>query len=168
IQLDQAGPVQLQTGAGDITVDRALADAEVNTGSGAVRIARIGGTGAIKNANGDTWIGEVIGDLRVKAANGEISVDRAHATVAAKTANGDVHLREVARGAVVAHTANGAIDIGVLDGVAARLDLNTHYGHVRNNLDAAERPEPGEGAVEIHARTAYGDITVRRAVRAAA
>jgi hypothetical protein len=56
----------------------------------------------------------------------------------------------------------GMAEIGVLDGVAAWLDLNTRYGNVQNDLDAAERPAAGEDAVEVRARSSYGDITIRR------
>ena len=164
IQLDQAGAVQLRTGVGDVTVERAAGDAELTTGSGAVRIDRIDGAAVVKNSNGDTWIGEVTGDLRVNAANGRISVDRARETVAAKSANGDVRLGEVAHGAVVAQTGFGKVEIGVRDGVAAWLDLNTRFGNVHNDLDAAERPGPGEDAVEVRARTSFGDITIHRSV----
>jgi hypothetical protein len=163
IHLDQAGPVQLKTGAGDITVDQAVGGAELTTGSGAVRIDSIDGAAVVKNSNGDTWIGEVTGDLRVNAANGKISVDQAHATVAAKAANGDVRLGEVTRGAILAQTGFGKVEIGVLDGVAAWLDLSTRFGNVQNDLDAAERPEPDEDAVEVRARTSFGDITIHRA-----
>jgi hypothetical protein len=162
IQLDQAGAVQLRTGVGDITVERAGGDAELRTGSGCVRIDGIDGTAVVKNSNGDTWIGRVTGDLRVNAANGRISVDQASATVAAKSANGDVRLGEVAHGTVLAQTAFGKVEIGILDGAAAWLDLNTRYGTVRNDLEAAERPRPGEDAVEVRARTAFGDITIHR------
>jgi Putative adhesin len=162
IQLDQAGAVQLRTGVGDITVERAGGDAELRTGSGSVRIDGIDGTAVVKNSNGDTWIGRVTGDLRVNAANGRISVDQASATVAAKSANGDVRLGEVAHGAVLAQTAFGKVEIGIRDGAAAWLDLNTRYGTVRNDLEAAERPGPGEDAVEVRARTAFGDITIHR------
>jgi hypothetical protein len=166
IQLDQAGPVQLKTGGGDLTVDRAGGDAELTTGSGAVQIDRIDGAAVVKNSNGDTWIGEVTGDLAVSAANGRISVDQAHATVTAKSANGDVRLGEVAHGAVLAQTGMGRVEIGIRDGVAAWLDLNTRFGNVHNDLDAAERPGPGEDAVEVRARTAFGDITIHRSVAA--
>ena len=162
IQLDQAGAVQLRTGVGDITVERAGGDAELTTGSGSLRIDGIDGTAVVKNSNGDTWIGRVTGDLRVNAANGRISVDQASATVAAKSANGDVRLGEVAHGAVLAQTGFGKVEIGIRDGVAAWLDLNTRYGTVRNDLDTADRPGAGEDAVEVRARTSFGDITIHR------
>jgi DUF4097 and DUF4098 domain-containing protein YvlB len=162
IQLDQAGPVELNTGAGDITVDRIAGHAQITTGSGAVQIGTIDGTGVIKNSNGDSWIGEVTGDLRVNAANGKITVDQAHSTVTAKTANGDVRLGEVVRGAVLAQTAFGQLDVGIRDGVAAWLDLNTHFGRVHNGLDTSEEPGAGEETVEVRARTSFGDITVHR------
>jgi hypothetical protein len=164
IHLDQAGPVQLRTGAGDIGVERAGGDAELTTGSGGIRVGGIGGAAVVKNSNGDIWIGEVTGDLRVNAGNGRISVDRADATVTARSANGDVRLGEVARGAVVAQTAFGKVEIGVREGVAAWLDLDTRFGRLHNALEAAERPGADEDAVEVRARTAFGDITIHRVV----
>jgi hypothetical protein len=70
----------------------------------------------------------------------------------------------VGGGAVVAQTALGKVDIGIRDGVAAWLDLDTHFGKVHNELDAAGRPQPGDATVEVRARSSFGDITIRRAV----
>lgn len=162
IRLDEVGRVELKTGAGEISLGRVDGPTEVVTGSGAVAISRAGGTAVVRNGNGDIWIGEIAGDARVNAANGAISIDLARATVTAKTANGGVRVGEVAGGAVVAHTAFGAVEIGVRDGVAAWLDLDTKFGTVRNGLDTAGRPEPGEDTVEVHARTGYGDVTIHR------
>jgi hypothetical protein len=164
IRLDHTGPVQLRTGAGDISVESAAGRAEIATGSGAVEVGAVDGPATVKNSNGDTWIGDVAGELLANAANGKIAVDRPQAAVRAKTANGDILLGAVARGEVVAETGLGQVDIGVVDGVPAWLELKTNYGNVRNDLDAADRPEPGEEAVEIRARTGYGDITIHRAV----
>ncbi|MGZ8652959.1 MAG: hypothetical protein ACXWX5_12410, partial [Actinomycetota bacterium] len=50
----------------------------------------------------------------------------------------------------------------VRDGVAAWLDLNTRFGTVQNELESAERPEPGAETVDVRARTSYGDIAIRR------
>jgi hypothetical protein len=162
IHVDQAGGVDLKTGFGDITIDRAAGNAEITTGSGALGIGVIDGTAVVKNSNGDTRIGAVTGDLRVHAANGKIFVDRAEAGVAAKTANGDIRLGEVARGAVLAETALGKIEVGIRDGVTAWLDLNTSFGTVHSDLDDTGRPEAGQDAVEVRARTAMGDITIGR------
>lgn len=163
IQLDQAGPLELKAGAGDITVGYVVGDAEVST-AGAVGIGSVEGAAVIKNSNGDTWIGEVTGDVRVKAANGRITIDRARGAATVKTANGDLRLGEVERGAVLAESANGKIDVGIRDGAAAWLDLKTGFGNVHNELQAADRPDPDEEAVDVRARTAYGDITIRRSL----
>jgi len=131
--------------------------------TGAVRVGTVDGAATIKNSNGDTSIHDVVGDLRVSSANGNVVVDRARSTVAAKSANGDVRLDAIERGSIVAETARGTVDVGIRAGVAAWLDLNTAFGTVRNDLDSAGRPEPGEDAVDVRARTAFGDITVHRA-----
>ena len=143
IRLDETGRLNLKTGAGDISMERAAGKAEIVTGSGAVRIGSIDGTAAVKNSNGDTWIGEVSGATRVKAANGSISVDRVHEGIVVKTANGDVRIGEVARGAAVAQTAFGKIEVGVLDGVAAWLDLHTKFGNVHNAWMTLRLPRRG-------------------------
>ena len=162
IRLDAAGSLQLRTGTGDVTLERAVGQVGVSTGTGSVRMGAIDGAAAIKNSTGDTWIGEVTGDLQVRAAFGRISVDRAHARVTAKTAYGDVRLGEVARGAILAQTAYGRIEVGVRSGVAAWLDLQARHGNVLNDLEAAGPPGPGEDAVEVHAQSSFGDIAVRR------
>jgi hypothetical protein len=164
IQVEQAGPVHLTTGVGDITVDTVSGHARISTGSGAVRVGSVDGTAEIKGANGDAWIGDVTRDLRVVAANGSISVDRSHGNVVAKTANGDVRLGEVEGASVVAQTALGNVDVGIRDGVAAWLDVNTHFGKVFNELDVAGRPAPGEQTVEVRARSSFGDIRIRRSM----
>lgn len=164
VQLEEVGPVELKTGFGDVTVERVVGRAQVVTGSGAVRIGRVDGPAIVKNSNGDTSIGEVSGDARVSAANGTITVDRAHEGVVAKTANGSVRLGEVARGAAVAQSAAGDLEIGVRDGVAAWLELHTRFGHVQNDLDVSETPASSEDTVEVHATTSYGDIAVHRSL----
>ena len=164
IHLARSGPLHLKTAAGDVTVEHVAGDAVITTASGAVRMDRVDGAAVVKNANGDTWIGEITGDVRVNSANGRILVERAQASVVARTANGDVRLGEVSRGAVRAETAFGKVDIGIHDGVADWLDVTTRFGHVHSDLEAADRPADGEEAVEVRARTAFGDIAIRRAV----
>jgi hypothetical protein len=164
IDIAEAAEVALRTGAGNLTIEHAAGNLTASTGSGVVQIGAVDGSAVVKNSNRDTRIGQVAGELRVKAANGSISVDRARATVAAKTANGDVRLGSVGPGAVDAQTAFGKIEVGIAEGVAAWLDLDTRFGRVNNGLADVQRPEPGEATVEVRARTSYGDISVHRAL----
>ena len=62
----------------------------------------------------------------------------------------------------------GKVDIGIRDGVAAWLDLNTGFGKVRNELDDAPGPAEDDETVEVRARTSFGGITIRRSVALAA
>ncbi|HEY2765637.1 MAG TPA: DUF4097 family beta strand repeat-containing protein [Pseudonocardiaceae bacterium] len=162
MELDHTGTLDLHTGSGAIVVDRVVGHAEVSTGTGRVRLREIDGTAVIKNSNGASWVGEIAGDLRVNAANGDISVDNANAGVTAHTANGDVRIAEVTRGSASLKTTCGEIEIGIHAGTAARLDVSTQFGRVHNHLDTAEGPEPSDETVEVHARTSYGDIVIRR------
>jgi Putative adhesin len=160
--VDESATLSVKSGAGDITVNRAAAHAEVTTGSGDVRVHELGSTAVIKNSNGDTWVGVAAGDLRLSAANGSIAVDVARATVGAKSANGDVRLGEVAHGSAVLETGIGDVEVGIPEGTTAWLDLNASAGHVHNALDAADAPEQRAETVEVRARTSVGDVVVRR------
>jgi hypothetical protein len=162
VQLDHVGPLILHTGAGAVTVERVDGRAEVTTGTGRIRLGEIDGAAVVKNANGDCWIGGVAGDLRVNTANGNIVVERAGAGVTASTANGDIRVGGVTRGVATLKTAAGEIEIGVHAGTAARLDVQTRFGHVHNRLAAADGPGSSDEVAEVRARTGYGDIVIRR------
>jgi DUF4097 and DUF4098 domain-containing protein YvlB len=162
IRLDQADTLNLRSGAGDISVERAAGRAEVTAGSGDVRLGELDRGAVIKNSNGDSWVGVAGGDLRLNAANGSIAVDLAHASVGAKSANGDVRLGEVVRGSVVLETKIGDLEVGIRDGTAAWLDVVSQLGHVHNALDGADAPETSAETVEVRARTSIGDVVIRR------
>lgn len=161
IRLDQTRQVQVVVGLGSVTVNRALGRTEI-TSAGEIRIGEIDGEAEIKNLNGTTWVGEVSGGLRIRSANGDITVDRAYADVAIKTANGSIQIGEVVTGAIALETGSGGLEIGIRDGSAAWVDASTRFGRVVNGLEAAEGPEPSEKAVEIRARTSFGDISILR------
>jgi DUF4097 and DUF4098 domain-containing protein YvlB len=162
LRLDRTGPARLDTGAGHVSAEGVAGNAEIHTGTGKVRVGEIEGSVVVKNSNGDTEIDSVAGDVRVRAANGAISVDRAGAGVDAKTANGSICLGEVVRGAVAIGTASGDLEIGIAEGTAAWLEVNTGFGRVRNLLAETAQPAASDETVEVRARTSYGDITIRR------
>ena len=162
IGLDQADTLNLRSGAGDISVERAAGRAEVTAGSGDVRLREVDGSAVIKNSNGDTWVGTAAGDLRLNAANGSIAVDLARAGVVAKSARGHVRLGEAVRGSVVLETRLGDLEVGIREGTAAWLDVRSTAGKVHNALEAADAPQPSTETVEVRARTTVGNVVIRR------
>jgi DUF4097 and DUF4098 domain-containing protein YvlB len=162
IHLDQTGPLKVSTATGDITVRHVTGDAEVATGTGQVRIHTIDGGGVIKNSNGESWIGEVSGDVRLNSANGDITVDSAQSAVNAKTAHGNVRIRDVVRGTIGLETALGELEVGIREGTAAWLDVQSMIGNVRSTLAASDAPEHSQNSVEVRARTGFGDILIHR------
>jgi DUF4097 and DUF4098 domain-containing protein YvlB len=162
IDLDGTGSLDLDTGHGSIDVKRVAGDVDARTGHGNIRLGRVEGGAVVKSANGDCRLGAVGGNLHARSANGDISIDSAGAETTAATANGDLRVGS-AGGSTKLETACGRIDIGIPAGTAARLDVRTGGGRVDNLLDPVDGPAPSDLTVEVRARTAYGDIVVRRA-----
>src|SRR5262249_31319234 len=116
----------------------------------------------VKNLNGRTWIGSVAGDAKVRSANGDVTIEDARGGVDVKTANGNIRLGQGTRGSVTIETAYGEVEVGVRQGTAAWIDANTKFGRVRNELTAADEPEASADTVQVHARTAFGDVLITR------
>jgi len=167
VRTAETGPLNIRTGLGEIAVDSVSGSAQVHSGSGEIRIGAVDGSADVSASNGNIRIGVVTGAANVKVANGALSVDRALSDLTAANSNGEVRIGEVVRGKVNATTKNGRVDIGVREGSAAWLELNTAVGHVYNELDSADAPDAGEPVdkVEIHAGTKLGDVVVRRTPR---
>ncbi|GAA4918552.1 putative adhesin [Stackebrandtia albiflava] len=164
IRADLTGPLHVDTGAGRVTVGTAAGDTEVTTGTGRVDIGRVEGTAVVKNSNGDIALGTVTGRVLARTANGAVSVDRPHADVEARTSNGAVRVGSASGGSLVLKTGMGDVEVGIAEGVAARLDLGTGFGRAHSELDElGAPPAPAGRTVDVTAHSGFGDVTVRRA-----
>lgn len=163
VRLDTTGPLHLTASHGSITVDQVEGKAEITTSSGSLRVGFLDGPAVLKNSHGTTTVGAASGELRVSGSNGDIDITRADDSVTATTAHGTLRVAEVARGSVQLETSYGAIEVGVREGTAAWLDVNSGSGQVRNTLTASETPAETEDTVSIRARTRFGNIDIRRA-----
>ncbi|HET7664803.1 MAG TPA: hypothetical protein VFK56_01695, partial [Mycobacterium sp.] len=79
------------------------------------------------------------------------------------TASGDVTVATAVNGGVSVRTASGQVVVGIAEGTAARLDLRTGSGEVRNSLAPSDGPAAGDQTLAVHARTGSGDIVIQRA-----
>ena len=167
VRLAETGPLNVRNGVGAITVEGVSGPAEVHTGSSDIRIGAVDGTADVSTGNGKVRVALVTGPANVKATNGSVAVDRALSDITAANSNGEVWIGEVVRGKVSATSKNGGVEVGVREGSAAWLELNTEVGRVYNELASSDAPEAGDPAdkVEVRASTKLGDVTIRRAPR---
>ena len=167
VRVSETGTLNIRTGFGEVTVDGASGSAKVHSGTGEIRIGAVDGSAEVSTGNGTIRIGVVTGPANVKVSNGALSVDRALSDITASNSNGEVRIGEVVRGKVNATSKNGRVDVGVREGSAAWLELNTALGHVYNELTSSDAPDADDPAdkVEVHASTKLGDVVVRRMPR---
>ena len=167
VHLAETGPLNVRNGVGAITVEGVSGSAQVHSGSGVIRIGAVDGTADVSTGNGKVRVGVVTGPANLKVSNGSVSVDRALSDITAESANGEVRIGEVVRGKVSATSKNGSVEVGVREGSAAYLELNTGVGRVYNELASSGAPKAGEPGdqVEVRASTKLGDVTIRRAPR---
>jgi len=167
VRLAGTGPLNLRGGVGGINVEGVSGSAEVHSGSGDIQIGAVDGTADVSTGNGKVRVGVVTGPANIKTTNGSVSVDRALTDITAASSNGEARIGEVVRGKVSATSKNGSVEVGVREGSAAWLELNTDVGRVYNELAASDAPAADEPVdrVQVHASTKLGDVTIRRAPR---
>ncbi|MFI0453447.1 DUF4097 family beta strand repeat-containing protein [Actinomadura sp. 6N118] len=163
IRLEETGPLEAKASIGEISVDRVTGLAELTASTGAIRIGTIGGPSTVKNSTGAIVLGEVTGDVQLKTGTGDVTIGRVLAGgLTARVAHGRIRIDAAVSGTLHIEGGHGKVDVGIAEGTAAWLDLQSKNGMVRNTLTAAEGPETADTVVEVHAHTNYGDIDVHR------
>lgn len=156
------GATELECKHGSVRLDRA-ASLRARSSSGAISVGSVEGETEATTAYGDVRVGETAGPARLETGYGDVTVDRALGSLTGITKYGQVRVGQAVRGSLVLETAYGEVEAGVREGTDAWLDVASGTGRIRNLLTETEGPEGSTDTVEIHARTSYGDILIRRA-----
>ncbi|GGX84596.1 DUF4097 family beta strand repeat-containing protein [Streptomyces hiroshimensis] len=145
-------------GAVEVTVQLpAGSRVEAKAASAELRgVGRLGDV-AFEGAHGTVKLDETA-SARLTLQAGDISVGRLGGPAEISTQKGDLHITEAVHGTVTLRTEHGDISVGAARGVSATLDAGTSYGRIHNTLQNSDGSTAG---LNIHATTAYGDITAR-------
>lgn len=119
-------------------------------------VGRLGDV-AFEGAQGTVKLDETA-SARLALQAGDVSVGRLGGPAQIGTQKGDIHITEAMTGTVTLSTEHGEISVGAASGVSASLDAGTSYGRIHNSLNNTDGTAAG---LNIHATTAYGDITAR-------
>ncbi|MFJ8358595.1 DUF4097 family beta strand repeat-containing protein [Streptomyces sp. NPDC093984] len=158
IEASAARQILGASGALEVTV-QLPAGSRVEAKSASAEFRGVGRLGdvAFEGQQATVEIDEAAG-ARLTLLAGEVSVGRLGGPAEISTQKGDIRIAEAVRGTVTLRTEHGEISVGAAHGVSASLDAGTACGRISNAL---KNTEGGAAGLNIHATTAYGDITAR-------
>jgi hypothetical protein len=164
-EVDIAGTVAgcaVQSTGGDIRVEDA-ASARLETKYGSATVDRLSEGGSVESTHGSVRVRQTAGTTLLTGSSGDVALDRASGDLTLRNTYGTVKVGELVSGSCTVTTSYGSVDVGIPTGTAAYLDLRSDHGRVRSELGPAAEPAPTLERASVHARTSYGDITIRRA-----
>jgi DUF4097 and DUF4098 domain-containing protein YvlB len=156
------GDCRFSSAGGGVSLDAVEGNMKADTASGDVAAKSVVGSVSISTASGDAVVEVLDGELSFQAASGGLTVGLLRGNARAQTASGPAAVTTAVNGSFSARTSSGDVEVGIPHGTAARLDVSTHSGAVRNSLQPSDGPGDGDRTLEVSARTSSGDILVRR------
>jgi hypothetical protein len=163
VQLDRIDALQASIAAGEVTIGYIAGRADIDGGAFAMRIGEAEGAIGIESTGGRAWIGHASADLDLSSGRGDFDIDRADGSITATTGNGAIRIGRMTCGQAKLMNGSGNIEVGISEGTAASIDVNSERGVVHNLVSSQGNSDPSDHEVMVHARTRHGDITIQRA-----
>ena len=163
VQLDRIDALQANIAAGEVTIGHIAERANIDGAAFAMRISEVKDTVKLSSSGGQTWIGHASADLDLSSGSGVFDIDRADGSVTAKTGAGAIRIGRFTRGQAELVNGSGNIEVGISEGAAASIDVNSERGAVHNFVSSQGNSDQSDHKAMVHARTRHGDITIQRA-----
>jgi hypothetical protein len=163
VQLDRIDGLQANIAAGEVTIGHIAGRADIDGGAFAMRIGEVEGTVGLSSSGGQAWIGHASADLDLSSGSGDFDIDRADGSITATTASGAIRIGRMTHGQAKLMNGSGNIEVGISEGSAASIDVNSERGAVHNFVSPQGDSDPSDPKVMVHARTRHGDIIIQRA-----
>ena len=163
VQLDRLNALRANISAGEVEIGHIAGRADIEGAAFAVRIREVEGPAGITSSGGRAWIGHAAADLELSSGSGGFDIDRADGSVTATTASGAIRIGLLTHGQAKLMNGSGDIEVGIGDGTAAYLDVNSERGSVRSSVASPGSPDASDAQLTVHARTRHGDIIIQRA-----
>jgi hypothetical protein len=159
-----ADKVKLHTGSGNVSLDRADGPAEINAGSGALRLGPMLAGLRARSGSGEIEVSSVGGATTLTTGSGDVWLGAVQSDVRVRTGSGDLTVADAACGQVELVTGSGEIRVGVRSGTRAKVDLRSGSGQARSELNLSDRPPAEAPRLELRGRTGSGNAVVTSAV----
>ena len=163
VQLDRIDALRANIASGEVAIGHIAGRANIDGGAFAMRIGDVKGTARLSNSGGKAWIGHAAADLDLSSASCDFDIDRADGSITATTASGAIRIGRMTHGQAKLMNGSGNIEVGISEGTAASIDVNSERGAMHNYVSSPGDPGASDARVSVFARTRHGDITIQRA-----
>ncbi|WP_328524164.1 DUF4097 family beta strand repeat-containing protein [Kribbella sp. NBC_00359] len=163
VELDRIDALHANISAGEVVVGHISGRADIEGAAPEVRIGEVEGVVGISSSGGRAWIGHASAALDLSSASGGFDIDRADGSITAKTASGAIRIGRMTHGQAKLMNGSGNIEVGISEGAAASVDVDSERGAVHNFVSSQGDAGPSDDKVMVHARTRHGDIIIQRA-----
>ena len=163
VRLDRTDTLRANIASGEVAIGHIAGPADIDGAAFAMRIGEAKGRVGFSSSGGRTWIGHAAADLDLSSARCDFDIDRADGSVTAETASGAIRIGRMTGGRARLRNGSGNIEVGISEGTAASVDVDSERGAVHNHLSSQGEPAADEAKVSVFARTRHGDILIQRA-----
>jgi hypothetical protein len=166
------GGVQVDTGAGSVSLTDLGESAGVHTGSGSVRVQGLNGNLKVDTGSGSVALDGVTGDVEAHTGSGGMDIQRATGQVRLDTGTGGINYQGTPQGDCRFQTGSGGIELILPTDLNMEIDLHTGSGRIDVDFDVTGRATVSERNVRgtvgsgeqgsIYAQTGSGNISLMR------
>jgi hypothetical protein len=162
VSADRLGDLVLVAPYGSVDIGEVDGRLDATVGHGQLRITRVTGDARLRGSHGVIDLGTVEGAIDA-STSGPLTIGRALGDVTARSAHGAIRVLEAEGGILRLENGYAEVEVGVPAGVAAWVDAASAHGAVRNELTPSPEAAPSDRTAELHLRTNWADILIRRA-----
>jgi DUF4097 and DUF4098 domain-containing protein YvlB len=165
---DDVEEIRVKSASGDLEVGTVRGDLRLQTASGDLRSVRVDGRVSVKTASGDVEIGAAADRVEVKGTSGDVRLGDVAGDLSVVAVSGDIHVLSLARGRAHLRSISGAVEVGIVPGVALQVDAESMSGSVHSDIPLNDVPgQPDvDRVVVLTVRSVSGNILVTRAAEA--
>ena len=139
------GPLDVDSGAGGLSVDRIAGECKLVTGGGGIQVGRVGGPLRCSTGAGHITVKSVLGEAVLETQGGDIVAGEVRGPLRAETGGGDVRIG-TAGGPVTATSGGGEIIVEKANGVVT---VRNMAGPVQVRSAAGVRCDSGSGGIRV-------------------
>jgi DUF4097 and DUF4098 domain-containing protein YvlB len=163
---DVTTQVRAKTASGDVTVGDVGGELRMATAAGSLRCSRVGGRATFTSASGDVEIGQADDRVDVRATSGHVRLGELRHGASVVNVSGDVRVLALCDGRLRVRSVSGDVAVGVTEGVALHIDVETMSGQVHSAFELGNEPRATSSGrqAEVNVRNVSGNVEIERAL----